>query len=216
MDDPALTGLRNLATDARDFFADVIGAAIPIVTPRDRQAPEGPPNFPVKAPSVGGVAKTLKTIAGGTKSITVDQVLQIYGAQPLSGRDQVDTPAMQISDAAHGIVFREFRGRVRLSDVGLLSDAEKQQILGNIRRDANVRQLIASTPDGQQFLSSFGIGLSVTDQIAAAALADTRAIAAKKDGGLNGIVAAQQGIGNLVVDAITALERLFAANPPDP
>lgn len=38
----------------------------------------------------------------------------------------------------------------------------------------------------------------------------------KKDGGGNPVVAAVNSAGNAVVGAVTQLDQLFAANPPDP
>lgn len=46
---------------------------------------------------------------------------------------------------------------------------------------------------------------------------DGRVLGPKKDGGLNGVVAAAvDESGNAIVAAVTGVDRLFAANPGDP
>ncbi len=189
---------------------------IPAITPKDRPAPGEVQGVTPVLPS----PKNLKDIVGGVpgvlKGIVVDNVLPIYGALPFGSSDQ-PFPLLDFTIEAALAVAEVGRSEKRtLATFDQWPDIERQALLKRLQDDFRLRAGVASTVEGRAFLASREIALTQNDLDIAAALQMRRERSAKKAGGSNPVVAAIAGAAGAVVDGITQLDRLFAANPPDP
>jgi hypothetical protein len=197
-------------------YLDYLAIIIPVLLPKDRQSPE---ELKGVVPVIPG-PKNLKDLAGGVpgvlKGIVVDNVLPIYGAQPLSGRDQ-PFPLLDFQIEAAFAVAESGRSEKRnLLNIDAWPDIERRVFFQKLEDDFRLRAAVASTVEGRALLARLDIRLTPNDIAIADALQVKRETAAKKKGGANPVANVVNNAGNAVVNAINQLDVLFASNPPDP
>lgn len=218
MADPVLDPLKDFQSTSINKvpYLDYLAIIIPAVTPKDRAAPEELKGVTPVLPS----PKNLKDILGGVpgllKGIVVDNVLPIYGAQPLSSGDQPKRTVEQLMEGVPPEPKPSPDGKYHISKIDDWPAEVRHNFLRRLEAEQRLRVAVASTVEGRELLRQREIRLSDADRQIADALQVKRENAAKKKGGGNPVVTAVNLKINEVVNAVTQLDQLFAANPPDP
>jgi len=106
--------------------------------------------------------------------------------------------------------------RLELSQFDQLAPEDRAKIVRALKRSPDIRSSLASTPEGAAFLAAQKIKLTSAEQLAASAKSIGRGVAPKKLGGAAGMIKPLADAAGAITSGITALDRLFAANPPDP
>lgn len=209
--------LRDAPWVIRQFpRLDYLGLVIPEVLPKDRAAEGELKAVTPVLPSPKSAKDVIGGVGGVLKGIVVDNALPIFGAKPLGSGDQKYTALNVIEDASFAVAGAARPTRFKITEFEEWPEDVRFDFLLRVQNDFRLRAAVASTREGLALLRARQISLTPADLQLAQALLDKRERRPLKNGGNNPVVAAVTGSGNAVVDAITQLDRLFAANPPDP
>jgi len=207
----------SLGENRQKFFSTAAGAIIVAVTPKDRAAEDEPKGVVPVLPSPKNLKDVIGGVPGLVKGVIVDNVLPIMGAKPLSGKDQPDnSTADALSDAAFAVAATGAPKRYLLPEFDQWPQDVQRRFLKRLVEDPNLRASVASTVEGRAIIKAREIPLTPTDDLRAAVATIGRGVAPKKKGGAAGIIKPLADAAGAITAGITALDRLFAANPPDP
>lgn len=195
---------------------DYLGLVIPEVVPKDRAAEGELRAVTPVLPSPKSVKDVVGGVGGVLKGIVVDNALPIMGAKPLGSGDQPYTPLMIVEEAGFAVARGARPERFKLTTFDQWPPDVREDFVLKLQNDFRLRAGVASTKEGLALIKQLQIPLSPNEMQLADALKAKRERTALKNGSGNPVVAALTGSGNAVVDAVTQLDRLFAANPPDP
>ena len=220
----------------RTLVGDLIGGAILMITPKDRD-PDFVNNGAV--PKLPGPAN-LKDLPGGpfgiVKGIVVDNAKNVFGTRPLAGGEYVPTVGDDIvilgSGAVVGIVNPDvFDTGLRATNTPITDPGERRFALTRFanwpadvqenfvraaRTNPDFRAAVASTVVGASLLASVGVPIGPRGTATLAPAAVLAGVAPGRIGGAAGIVQPAAVVGGLVVAGLGTVDQFFAANPPDP
>jgi len=220
----------------RTLVGDLIGGAILMITPKDRD-----PDFVNKGavPKLPGAAN-VKDLPGGppgiVKGIIIDNAKNIFGHRPAGGGEYVpgvlDDIDILASGAVVGIVDpNTFDTGLRATNTPITDPTERRFALSQFanwpadvqenflraaRNNPDFRARVSSTVSGASLLASEGVPIGPRGTATLAPAAVVAGVAPGRAGGASGIVQPAAVVGGAVVAGLNTVEQFFAANPPDP